>query len=311
MKGAGPGLLVAVALLSGVIGFLLGRASPPPERAEQRSPPRRETVELPPEAEAALQAAAERAATKPLEVAGAPDALASEAPAAEEPGTRRPDGTIVGGASWAPMTRMLAIGFLEDQVNAFFADANLTDFQKQRLKAEMEQRITDLMQLAADHANGDIDGEKVYDSVETLAATTRANVAQILDERQLRKMQDFERGMVQFNRNNIVSNEMTTLRQELGLDPEQERLVRPIVEERYRRVQERISTPIPNFMFKPIRRKGDADIYDETSRAMRQYLREDQQATYDRTDVELATAILDHRRSLVPKPKGTDATGGR
>ena len=198
----------------------------------------------------------------------------------------------------------VAIGFLEDQVNMFFADANLTDYQKQQLKAEMEQRITDLMQLAADHANGDIDAEKVYESIETLAATTRANVAQMLDERQLVKMQDFERGMVQFNRNNIISNEMTTLRQELKLDPEQERMIRPIVEDRYRRVQEKISTPIPNFMFKTIRRKSDAPIYEETSRAMRQYLRPEQRAAFDATDAALANAIFGFRPSLVPKPPG-------
>jgi hypothetical protein len=108
--------------------------------------------------------------------------------------------------------------------------------------------------------------------------------------------------MVQFNRNNIVSNEMTTLRQELKLDPEQERLIRPIVEERYRRVQDRISTPIPNFMFKPIRRKGDAAIYEETSKAMRQYLRPEQRAAYDATDAAMATAIHGFRQNLVPKP---------
>ncbi|MFI5402597.1 MAG: hypothetical protein ACHQ1G_06635, partial [Planctomycetota bacterium] len=244
----------------------------------------------------------------PAATADAADvATMPEAPAEEVAGARRADGTIVGGASWAPMTRMLAIGYLEDQVNGFFADANLTDFQKQKLKAEMEMRITDLMQLAADHVNGDIDGEQVYESVEKLAVTARANVAQLLDTNQLKKMDAFEHGMVEFNRNQIISNEMTTLRLEMNLDPEQERLVRPIVEERYRRVQGRISTPIPNFFFKPIRRKSDTDIYAETSKAVRQYLRPDQQAVFDLADAEMATAIFEHRRSLVPKPK-TDPT---
>ncbi len=297
------GLVVAVAITAGVIGFLLGRISPAPERAGPRSAPRHDAVDLPSGTRAAVEEVAERAA-KPAEEPAVTPHLGAEAPAAEEPGTRRPDGTIVGGASWSPMTRMLAIGFLEDQVNMFFADANLTDYQKQQLKAEMEQRITDLMQLAADHANGEIDGEKVYESVEALAATTRTNVAQLLDARQLGKMEEFERGMVQFNRNNIVSNEMTTLRQELKLDAEQERLIRPIVEDRYRRVQERVSTPIPNFMFKPIRRKSDAPIYEETSQAMRQYLRPDQRAAYDATDAAMASAIFEFRPSLVPKPPG-------
>ncbi len=296
------GLVVAVAATSGVIGFLVGRISPASERAEQRSGPRRDAVDLPSGTRAAVEEAAGHDTTRPEQPAAAPQpGPAAETPAVEEPGTRRPDGTIVGGASWSPMTRMLAIGFLEDQVNMFFADANLTEYQKQQLKAEMEQRITDLMQLAADHANGEIDGEKVYESVEALAATTRANVAQLLDERQRGKMDDFERGMVQFNRNNIVSNEMTTLRQELKLDAEQERLIRPIVEERYRRVQERVSTPIPNFMFKPIRRKSDSAIYDETSQAMRQYLRPDQRIAFDAADAAMASAIFDFRPSLVPK----------
>jgi hypothetical protein len=294
------GLLLAVALGSGLVGFLVGRVAPAGGRAEPRAPLRRDELRPPPDARAARESAPPEAATTGP-AAAAPDAPAPAA-AEETPGTRRPDGTIVGGASWNPVTRMLAIGFLEDQVNMFFADANLTEYQKQQLKAEMEQRITDLMQLAADHANGEIDAEKVYESVETLAATTRANVAQLLDERQLGKMEEFERGMVQFNRSNIVSNEMTTLRQELKLDPEQERLIRPIVEDRYRRVQEKISTPIPNFLFKPIRRPSDASIYDETSKAMRQYLRPDQRAAYDATDAAMATAIQGFRQSLVPKP---------
>ena len=294
------GLVVAVAATSGVIGFLLGRISPAPERAEPRSAPRHDAVDLPSGARAAAEEATGDAAKRAEEPAVTPH-VGTEAPVAEEPGTRRPDGTIVGGASWAPITRTLAIGFLEGEVSRFFADANLTEYQKQQLKTEMEQRITDLMQLAADHANGEIDGEKVYESVEALAAAARTNVAQILDANQLRKMEAFEQGMVEFNRNNIVSNEMTTLRQELKLDGEQERLIRPIVEERYRRVQERVSTPIPNFMFKPIRRRTDTDIYDETSKAMGQYLRPEQRAAYEAADRAMANAIFQFRPSLVPK----------
>jgi Spy/CpxP family protein refolding chaperone len=296
---AGWPTVALCSLACGVLGFVLGRETR--ERPGARAPTRRDDVRLPVETGPAAPEAPSPKNAGPAPEQPVTDGPA-ETPAAEEiPGTRRDDGTIVGGATWTPVTRLLAVGFLEDQVSMFFADANLTEYQKQQLKAEMEQRITDLMQLAADHANGEIDADQVYESVEALAATTRKNVAQLLDEKQIVKMDEFERGMVQFNRNNIVSNEMTTLRQELKLDPEQERLIRPIVEERYRRVQDRISTPIPNFMFKPIRRKADATIYEETSKAMRQYLRPEQRAAFDAADAAMATAIYGFRPSLVPK----------
>ena len=305
MSAGSRGLLVAVALVSGAIGFLLGRISPAPERAE-RAPTRREAVEPPPEAEAALEAAAERAGRRAEEKgADAPEAEpAPEAPLAEEPGTVRPDGTIVGGASWAPSTRLMAVSFLLGSVDEFFADANLTDHQKRLLKAELEQRINDVMQVAADYTNGALDGDATYEKLTEVVTRGRAAAAQVLDDRQMRKMQEFERGIGDFNRTNIVNNELTTLRQELGLDSEQERLVRPMVEARYRRVQERFGAPLPNFMFKPIRRQADKDIYDETGQAIREYLRPEQKAAFDAADAKAATAIFEYRSLLVPKPPG-------
>lgn len=297
------GLVVAIAIGSGLIGFLLGRISPASDRAEPRTPPRRESVELPPDAVTAVEDAAERATTKPEPVADAPGAEpAPEAPLAEEPGTVRPDGTIVGGASWAPSTRLMAVSFLLGSVDEFFADANLTDHQKRLLKAELEQRINDVMQVAADYTNGALDGDATYEKLTEVVTKGRAAAAQVLDDRQMRKMQEFERGIGDFNRTNIVNNELTTLRKELGLDPEQERLVRPLVEARYRRVQERFGAPLPNFMFKPIRRQADQDIYDETGRAIREYLRPEQKAAFDAADAKAATAIFEYRSLLVPKP---------
>ncbi len=305
MTRANRGLLVAVALLSGVIGFLLGRnSSPAPGRAEQRTAPRREAVELPPEAQAAINAAAERAAKPtPEATADAPEAEpAPDAPAAEEvPGTRRADGTIVGGASWAPQTRLLAIGYLSGPVEDFFKKANLTEHQKQRLRAELEQRITDVMQLAADYANGDIDGDGAYDALGEVVSKGRAAAATVLDDRQLAIYNEFETGIGDFNRSNIVQNEMATLRAELSLDREQEKSVQIVIEDRYRRVQERFNAPLPNMFFQPIRRNADKDIYEETGNAVREYLRPEQRAAYDAAEAKAGTAVSGYRSLLVPK----------
>jgi hypothetical protein len=310
-----PGLVLAIALVSGTIGFLVGRVAPAPERAEPRTPPRGPPmVEVPPEAYATLEAAVERA--KALEAenrqlrAELPEsAPAPEAAPAEVPGTRRADGTIVGGARWQPATRLLAIGYLSGPVEDFFRRANLTDGQKQRLRSELEDRIGDVMQLAADYANGDIDGDALYDELGKVVTKGRGVAAQVLDDKQLAVYSEFESGIGAFNRTNIVQNEMATLRQELSLDREQERLIRPLVEDRYRRVQERFAAPIPNFMFKPIRRPKDQDIYDDTGKEIRSYLTSEQTALFDAADAKAATAIFDYRSLLVPKA-GT-ASGGR
>jgi hypothetical protein len=307
--------VVAIALLSGVIGFVIGRTSPArQERAERRAPPAsRElpTVELPPEAYRELREAAERAhrleAENRILRGEAPEGAAApapEAPPEEIPGTRRTDGTIVGGASWSPQTRLLAIGYLSGPVEEFFKRANLTEIQKQRLRAELEQRITDVMQLAADYTNGDLDGDALYDALTNVVSKGRAASAQVLDDRQLAIYNEFEKGIGDFNRDNIVQNELTTLRKELGLDREQERHVKTAIEDRYRRVQERFQAPLPNMFFQPIRRNADKDIYDETGAAIRSYLRPDQRAAYDAAEGKAATAAFGYRSLLVPKAAG-------
>jgi hypothetical protein len=310
----GRTLVVAVALLSGIIGFLVGRASPARGRAERRAPPAREemTVELAPDAYAALQAAAERAQRLEAEnraLRGAATGegagpAAPEAPPAEVPRTRREDGTIVGGASWSPQTRLLAIGYLSGAVDEFFKRANLTEHQKQRLRAELEQRVSDVMQLAADYTNGDLDGDAMYEALTGIVAKGRGAAAEVLDDRQLAIYNEFEGGIADFNRTNIVQNELTTLRKELGLDREQERLVRGVIEERYRRVQDRFQAPVPNMFFQPIRRNGDKDIYDETGSAIRSYLRPEQRPAYDAAEAKASTATFGYRTLLVPKSPG-------
>jgi hypothetical protein len=303
--------VVAIALLCGVIGFLAGRVSREAGRAERRAAPPREApmVELPPAEYAALQAAAERAQqleaeNRQLRGEVPEEGPAPEAPPAEVPGTRREDGTIVGGASWSPQTRLLAIGYLSGPVEDFFRKANLTETQKQRLRAELEQRITDVMQLAADYTNGDLDGDAMYDALTKVVTKGRGAAAQVLDDRQLALYNEFESGIGDFNRNNIVQNELTTLRKDLGLDREQERLVRAVVEDRYKRVQDRFEAPIPNMFFQPIRRNGDKDIYDETGAAIRSYLTPEQRALYDAAETKAAKAAFGYRTLLVPKAAG-------
>jgi len=304
--------VVAIALLSGVIGFFIGRTAPEGGRAEPRAAPPRETgtVELPPEAYLRLQQAAER--TQQLEQENRQlraaqqqeEGPAPEAPPAEVPGTRREDGTIVGGASWPAQTRLLAIGYLSGPVEDFFKRANLTETQKQKLRTELEQRINDVMQVSADFANGDIDGDAAYDALGKIVAKGRGAAAQVLDDRQLAIYNEFETGIGDFNRNNIVQNELTTLRQELGLDREQERLVRGVIDDRYRRVQDRFQAPLPNMFFQPIRRAADKDIYDETGDLIRGYLRPEQRTAYDAAEAKAATAVFGYRSLLVPKSSG-------
>jgi hypothetical protein len=299
------GAVLAIALLSGVLGFLLGRAAPARERAERSTAPTRDAaVELAPEEYAVLRERASRAdqlAKENLRLRGEPEPAPEEAPPGEIPGERRDDGTIVGGARWPTQMRLLALGYLSGPVEDFFAKANLTEHQKQRLRAELEQRITDVMQLAADYANGDLDGDETYEALGKIVVKGRTAAAEVLDDRQLAIYNQFEDGIGDFNRTNIVQNELATLRQDLGLDREQERLVRTVIEERYRRVQERFHAPIPNFMFKPIRRESDGDIYGETGAAIRDYLRPEQRAAFDAAEAKAAAAVFAYRSLLVPK----------
>lgn len=300
--------LLAVAILSGVVGFLVGRQTSDTGRAERPPVParaERSTIELEPETYVLLQEAATRAETlaaenrrlrgesEPADTPLAPDGV-------ETPGSRRADGTIVGGARWAPQTRTLALGFLGGQVERFFKEANLTEDQKARLRDVLEGRIGDVMQATADYVNGDITGDQVYESLNGIAADGRTAVTQVLDQRQLAVYQRFESGITDFVHSNVVNNEMETLRQALHLDHEQARQVRPFVEERYRRVQQRLNAPIPNMFFKPVRRDGDQDIYDETGRAIQEVLSPEQRIAFEAAERQAATALHEFRSLLVP-----------
>jgi hypothetical protein len=157
------------------------------------------------------------------------------------------------------------------------------------------------MQTAADFVNGDLTADQAYAALDTIATDSRAMLATVLDDKQIGVYRNFEKQMTGFVHNNVVTNEMATLRKELDLDPEQEKKVRAIVEERYRRVQGRLNAPLPNMFFKPMRRERDRDIYAQTGDEIRRFLRPEQVAAFDQVESKAPTALYAYRTLLIPK----------
>ncbi|MHC4818958.1 MAG: hypothetical protein ACYTF8_12980 [Planctomycetota bacterium] len=303
-------LFFACVAVAGVAGYLLGSrdaAGHTREETEYRKPrPPRRLIEIPAEELARVQQQVAR--TDALEAENERlrerlDRLEPDAAQDEElpPGSRRSDGTIVGGARWSKMTTTLALGFLDGMVEQFFAEANLTETQRQRLRAEMEQRVGEVMQTAADFVNGDLTADQSYEALDTIATDSRKMLATVLDEKQLGVYRNFEKEMTGFVHNNVVTNEMANLRKELDLDPAQEKKVRAIVEQRYHRVQDRLSAPLPNMFFKPIRRDRDGDIYTETGQQILAFLRPEQAAAFDQVESKAPTALYAYRSLLIPR----------
>jgi len=300
-------LCVAVA---GIAGYLLGSrdgGGHTGEQAEyQRPRPRRRLIEMPAEEFAAAQQRVARVDALEDENERLREHLTRlepEAPEDEElqPGSRRSDGSIVGGARWSKMTMNMALGFLDGKVEQFFREANLTEAQRQRLREEMERRVGEVFQTTADVVNGDVPADQAYEVLDAVATDGRKTVARVLDEKQLNAYRNFEKDMVALVHNNVVTNEMATLRNELDLDPEQEKKVRAVVEQRYRRVQDRLNAPIPNTFFKPMRREADKDIYVETGAAIRAFLRPEQATAFDQVESKAPTALYAYRSLLIPK----------
>ncbi|MHC4971952.1 MAG: hypothetical protein ACYTG3_06440 [Planctomycetota bacterium] len=300
-------LCVAVA---GFAGYLLGSRDATGHTSEQvdhrRPRPPRRLIEIPAEELARVQQRVARADALEADNERLRERLEKLAPAATEDGelpvgNRRPDGTIVGGARWSKMTTTLALGFLDGMVEQFFRDANLTETQRQRLRAEMQKRVGEVMQTAADFVNGDLTADQAYAALDTIATDSRAMLATVLDDKQIGVYRNFEKQMTGFVHNNVVTNEMATLRKELDLDPEQEKKVRAIVEERYRRVQGRLNAPLPNMFFKPMRRERDRDIYAQTGDEIRRFLRPEQVAAFDQVESKAPTALYAYRTLLIPK----------
>jgi hypothetical protein len=302
-------LFVGCVAVAGIVGYVLGSrdgGGRTREYTEYERPRPRRLIEMPADEFAEVQQRVARADALENENARLRERLerlAPETPPDEElpPGSRRRDGSIVGGARWSKMTINMALGFLHGEVEKFFRDANLTEAQRQRLRDEMERRVGEVFQTTADVVNGDLSADQAYEILDAIATDGRKTVAGVLDEKQLNAYRDFEKEMVHLVHSNVVNSEMATLRSELNLDPEQEKKIRAVVEERYRRVQGRLNAPIPNMFFKPMRRERDRDIYAETGVAIRGFLRPEQAAAFDSVEAKAPTALHAFRGQLIPK----------
>ena len=307
--------LLVFTLTGAVVGFLIGfagrdgfgRAGGERETATGRADSRRAPLSV---AEAAeLERKAQRAEALQIENEALRDQVArltqpptpEESAATAEPGSRRENGSIVGGAQWPPQFVRTATAYVDRMFNQFIEEANLTPEQERRLRGELSIRIGDMMQISADFTNGDITSDELYDRIAAISDSGKADIANLLDEEQMTVYGKFFGRTKSMIRDQVVHNEMTNLKAELKLDPEQEKHVRRIVEERYERVESKLGGPIPNIMFKPIRRRGDGEIYDETATEIRKYLTPDQARRFDREERVAIESLFAYRSFLVPK----------
>jgi hypothetical protein len=304
--------LVCAVLLAACAGFLLGRStgSGPTGRSDSQSgflerQAERRLVSLPAEEVFELRAKGERVDLLRAENERLREELKRIAPATAEeelpPGSRREDQSIVGGARWSDNFTRLATGFLDAMIAEFIKEANLSPEQERRLMDELHVRVGQILAVTADFTNGDIDGDRAYEQLNILAEEGHKFVRGLLDDKQLETYFRFESGVKEFMQQQVVHNEMATLSAELNLDSEQARHIQALVEDRYGRAQERLSVTLPNVMFKLIRREADSDIYTETGKAIRQYLRPDQAAAFDRAEQKALSAPFLFRSMLVPK----------
>ncbi|MHC4448597.1 MAG: hypothetical protein ACYS0E_00470 [Planctomycetota bacterium] len=229
------------------------------------------------------------------------EALAPAEPATPPPGTRLPDGTIVGGAKWTDSFVSLATGFVDSIINGFVRDAKLTAEQERRLRETVRGEAKRFTQVSADFTNGDIDGDTAYAQLEVLAAEARQKVRQLLNEDQVETFEKFQGTIRNIMRRQIVHNEMATLKSTLRLDSDQEKRVLAIVEERYQRIDDSLNTPIPNVFFKPLRRKQDEDVYKQTADEIRSILAPDQKAAFDKWESKAPDEPFQYRTQLIPK----------
>ncbi len=307
--------ILAFTLLGAVVGFLIGFAgrdgfgrtgadrSPTTERADSRRAPLTvaEAAELERKARQADVLREENEALREQVSRLARPAATEEALPEEEPGSRREDGTIVGGARWPPQFMRTATAYVDQMFSQFIKEANLTPEQERRLREGLSMRITDIMQASADFTNGDLTANELYERAEVVSKAGLQDLTNLLDDGQMKVYDKFYGRTKTMIRDQVVHNEMTNLKAELGLDPEQEKHVRRIVTERYQRVQDKHGNPIPNIMFKPIRRAADGEIYDETATEIRKYLTPDQARRFDREERVAHEALFAYRSFLVPK----------
>jgi len=298
---------LALALVAACVGFWAGRTtSESTERAQRtvsRLPPEtiRQVERL--QAEAAVRVRENQELRTELEERMAEARRRDEPPTAETaaPGTRLPDGTIVGGAQWNASFHRLTTGFLDSILSGFIRQADLSPEQERRVRSLILKESTRFIQVSADFTNGEIDGEGAYAELEALSSELRGKVADLLNEEQRANFGTLQNNIRGILRQQIVHNEMAALKSDLGLDADQEKKVLAIVEQRYARVQQGIEIPIPNVFFKPLRRERDAPIYKETADAIRGVLSAGQRAKYDRIESKAPEAVFGYRSQLVPK----------
>ncbi len=216
-------------------------------------------------------------------------------------GTRLPDGRIVGGAKLPEQMENTFVGFMENFFRKFKTEAKLSPDKEEALRVRMETGVKQYMQIMADVMNGDLSADQAYEIASALTDEGRRRIGTHLDENQAGIYKRFENEVRDYVRVNIVSGEVTTLREQLRLDPGQEKKVAAIVEQRYQRVQSNIKMTIPSFMFTPLRRDADREIYDETARRIRELLRPEQAEAFDKREREAETALDSYRRLLEPK----------
>jgi hypothetical protein len=183
----------------------------------------------------------------------------------------------------------------------FLAEAKLTPEQERRLRDQLRDRVERAMGITADFTNGDVDGDLTYERLGALAKETDVSMASLINAEQLPIYGRFRRKLDDMFVQQVAQNEIGTLSADLDLDPAQEKKIRAIVEERYRKVRERVGQPLPNVMFKPIRREQDRAVYEETAARIRSHLRPEQMPAFERFERDAPTAPFAYRSMLVPR----------
>ena len=234
------------------------------------------------------------------------EVLGKNAPATGEEselpkGTVLPDGRIVGGAKFPEQTQNTFVGFMENFFHKFKTEAKLSPDKEEALRERMGEGVKQYMQIMADFMNGDLTADQAYEISSALTEEGRLKIGTHLDENQAGIYQRFENEVRDYVRSNIVSREVTTLRDRLRLDPGQEKKITAVMVERYEKVQGNLKMAIPSFFFTPLRRETDREIYDETGRRIREMLRPDQTEAFDKHERGANDALNAYRRYLVPK----------
>ena len=218
-------------------------------------------------------------------------------------GTRRPDGTIAGGARWSNAILLPSLAFLEGYLERFLVEAEIREDQKEAVRASYERVSRMAMQGMADYINADEDADKLYEKFDDMFQRENTQFEALLTPEQYKKYGEFVHVFARDINEGVIRNEIQNLRVRLDLDPEQERVITGIVRERYEAVGAKLRHGIPNMFFKAVRRQADQAIYDETAQRIREHLRPGQAGPFDKLEKEGTGpgAFESYRKTLVPK----------